>query len=292
MDEGSQSSGKAITSLVLGLCSLVCSCFTGIPAIIFGFLALSDIKSSHSRLTGQNMAMTGIVLGFGGSALAALGLLVGLLLPAVQMARHAARNASSMNNMMQIGLALQAVATKDGAYPAQYSLDATGRPGTSWRVQLLPYMEAGAQFQLYHLDEPWNSPGNLQALTVIPPQFINPMDEPAAEQGANSVGYVAVAGPGFLFDGPTPHKPSEIRDGLSQTIMVVEVAQSGIALAEPRDLTWDEFLANFKARNVGRNIWVNAVFADGTVRKISYDTSPDKLRAYFTIDGGENVLPP
>ena len=43
-------SGRAIASLILGLSSLICNILTGIPAIILGFLGLTDIGQSKGRV--------------------------------------------------------------------------------------------------------------------------------------------------------------------------------------------------------------------------------------------------
>ena len=56
--------GLAITSLVLGLSSLLLSLITGIPAIICGHMALGKIKRSQGSLSGNGMAITGLVLGY------------------------------------------------------------------------------------------------------------------------------------------------------------------------------------------------------------------------------------
>lgn len=59
-----QTSGKAIASLVLGICIFILGFLTGIPAIIFGHLAKSDIRKSGGRLQGDGMALTGLILGY------------------------------------------------------------------------------------------------------------------------------------------------------------------------------------------------------------------------------------
>src|SRR5690348_1515913 len=56
-------SGKAIASLVLGICVFLFSILTGIPAIIFGHLAKADIRKSGGRLEGDGMALAGLILG-------------------------------------------------------------------------------------------------------------------------------------------------------------------------------------------------------------------------------------
>ena len=60
----SKNCGLAITSLVLGLSSLLLSLITGIPAIICGHMALGKIKRSQGSLSGNGMAITGLVLGY------------------------------------------------------------------------------------------------------------------------------------------------------------------------------------------------------------------------------------
>lgn len=82
--------------------------------------------------------------------IAVIGLLVGLLLPAVQSARDAARSMSCKNNLHQIGLAVDMFHDTQRAYPpARYQ----PRPGdpkelscggkeTTWLVRIMPYMEA------------------------------------------------------------------------------------------------------------------------------------------------------
>ena len=86
-------SGKAITSLVLGLLSLFGACLTGIPGLIFGIVGLGEINRSRGRVSGRGVAVCGIVfssLGIAWSAMLLL-LLPALLLPAIQAARDEAR---------------------------------------------------------------------------------------------------------------------------------------------------------------------------------------------------------
>jgi hypothetical protein len=56
-----KTNGLATTSLVLGITSFIFSLFTGVPAIICGSIALSQIKQNNE--SGRGMAITGIVLG-------------------------------------------------------------------------------------------------------------------------------------------------------------------------------------------------------------------------------------
>jgi prepilin-type N-terminal cleavage/methylation domain-containing protein len=72
--------------------------------------------------------------------IAIIGILVALLLPAVQSARESARRASCMNNLKQIGLALQSYHSARNTFPA----GAAFQEGTTWSGFILPYMEEAA----------------------------------------------------------------------------------------------------------------------------------------------------
>jgi len=75
--------------------------------------------------------------------IAIIGTLVGLLLPAVQQAREAARRSSCGNNLKQIGTGLLNFESARKAFPAGYSLflPTTGEPCWGWATFILPYME-------------------------------------------------------------------------------------------------------------------------------------------------------
>jgi hypothetical protein len=57
-----QTSGKATASLVCGLLFFIAFAF--VAAIVFGHLALSEIRRSAGRLKGEGLAIAGLVLGY------------------------------------------------------------------------------------------------------------------------------------------------------------------------------------------------------------------------------------
>jgi prepilin-type N-terminal cleavage/methylation domain-containing protein len=83
--------------------------------------------------------------------IAIIGVMVGLLLPAVQAAREAARRMSCSNNLKQIGLAIHMYHDTYNAIPPAYFAQADALVGTakpaSWIVRILPFMEQTAAYE-------------------------------------------------------------------------------------------------------------------------------------------------
>ena len=73
--------------------------------------------------------------------IAIIGILVGLLLPAVQQAREAARRTACSNNLKQVGTALQNYHSTHEQFPVGTGLSASGGIGYSWWAEILPFIE-------------------------------------------------------------------------------------------------------------------------------------------------------
>jgi prepilin-type N-terminal cleavage/methylation domain-containing protein len=70
-----------------------------------------------------------------------IAILAMLLLPAIQLAREAARKAHCQNNVRQIGIALKAHESVRGTLPAGWSSDRAGDSGWGWAAMILPHLE-------------------------------------------------------------------------------------------------------------------------------------------------------
>ena len=158
--------------------------------------------------------------------------LILLLLAPVGMDEHARNRVSCPNNMKQLGLALLNFADVHKTLPPAVVSDSRGQPMHSWRTLILPEIEEGTLYRTYHFDEPWNGPRNSKLSQVELRLFQCPDDRPKPFETS----YVAIIGPGTAWSVPGGAKLSDITDGPENTILLVEMKNSGIKWAEPRDL--------------------------------------------------------
>lgn len=106
-----KTSGLAIASLVLGLIPFCI--FTGIAGLICGFKARTKIRSSGGALTGDGLALAGIILSLV-MIVSSLPVLAGMLVPAFAKARDRAETITSLNNLKAISVVQRAWTAENG----------------------------------------------------------------------------------------------------------------------------------------------------------------------------------
>ncbi len=180
------------------------------------------------------------------------------------------------------------------SFPPAFIADENGIPMHSWRVLLLPFFEEEVYNQLYveyRFDEPWNGPHNRLLAEKMPPLYRCPSDEGAAGETS----YVAIVGGETVWPGTHRVGIPEIHDGTSRTIIVAEMAGSGINMAEPRDVTFEAAAQGIQppAGPGGIRLPIptaaNFLFSDGSVHFLTDDLPSETLRALITKDGDENA---
>ena len=209
--------------------------------------------------------------------------LVALLLPLVRTAGPAVRRAECVNNLREIGLALHNYVDAYGALPPAHTVDADGNPLHSWRTLILPILGQSKLYEKIDLSKPWNDEANAEAYKTV----VNVFQCPASSAPQGHTTYMAVVAPNGCFRLTEPRRFSEITDGPSNTLMVIEVAPEHAAhWMAPVDA--DEALAlgvgtKSELAHPGRN----ALFCDGSVKFLSTAVSESTLRALFSIDGND-----
>lgn len=178
--------------------------------------------------------------------IAIIGVLVALLLPAVQAAREAARRTQCSNNLKQIGLGLHNYETVVGAFPPSNVLagtvnTVTWRNGWSVHGRILPFLELGSAFNNINFTYDHRSVQNSTVVGLTVGIFTCPSDPSAGEKtsfpftqaGVTSYGFNA--GDWYVWNGfGGPHtrgafepnrslRVAEIRDGLSMTLFATDV---------------------------------------------------------------------
>ncbi len=178
--------------------------------------------------------------------IAIIGILIALLLPAVQAAREAARRSSCTNNLRQLGLALHNYQTALGVYPPSFCLT----PGTvlsgnngSWSIhgRLLPYFEQATLYDRVQLDVAWDAQSTSGVPTMRVATLLCPSDVGDLVRTKNGAPYVYPLCYGFNFGtwfvyNPVTNQggdgvffvnarlaPQHITDGLSNTLAAAEV---------------------------------------------------------------------
>jgi len=182
--------------------------------------------------------------------IAIIGILMGLLLPAVQMAREAARRAQCANNLRQMGLALHNYESSKQKFP----LGGIQSNFTSMFAAILPYIEHGNTYDRYDFTLYYTDPYNADISQQQVPVFLCPsMDlprrvpEPLGDEVGGPSSYLANEGtgmlmpvhdgmfglswPGFNFNN-RPVAFRDIVDGTSNTFAVAETTYRA------RDYLW------------------------------------------------------
>ncbi|HTQ39269.1 MAG TPA: DUF1559 domain-containing protein [Pirellulales bacterium] len=116
--------------------------------------------------------------------IAIIGILIALLLPAVQAAREAARRTQCMNNLKQLGLGcLTYESTKKTLPPGHVNnssaSNACNRAGglfDNWALDILPYIEEKQTWSLYHFDKTNDDASNAMAEQTLLPSMSCPSD--------------------------------------------------------------------------------------------------------------------
>ncbi|NLE36817.1 MAG: DUF1559 domain-containing protein, partial [Pirellulaceae bacterium] len=189
---------------------------------------------------------------------------------------------SCWSTLRQIGAAMNQYHDDHGSYPPAYVVDSRGQPLYSWRVLLLPYLNEQALHSRIRLDRSWDSPDNRS----LPTPRVFQCDWTVRTEGSSATThYVAVTGPETMWPGKDAIRREDIHDGLSRTVMVVEIKGSDIHWMEPRDLK----LADVLAKDRGRSRVPSSCHSTGSRPGFWYREAPTS--GHILLADGEVVYP-
>ncbi len=240
--------------------------------------------------------------------IAILGMLVALLLPAIQNARGAAHRMQCVNNLRQIGIGLHSYHAAMGAFPAG-GLEWRGMHNPTarqlaWSAFLLPFVEEQPLFDRLNLETAFDSPENTEPAATILPIYLCPVSERGAQlvHGRGPCDFGGIFGERIssrndppkgtmLYDRTVSIK--QITDGTSHTLIVSEdskfadgqwingrnIFDQAYAINQAPDLEND-----IRSRHPGG---ANGVYADGSVHFLDESTDLSVVAAFCTRAGGE-----
>ena len=224
-----------------------------------GFRSLGLRFRGASRTAGFTLVELLVVI-------AVIGILIALLLPAVQAAREAARRMQCTNHLKQIGLALHNYESSHKVFPYGTLDEATTgyHKRCTWFQQVWPYMELQPAYDQYAAwDGQWVMDTPVSIKDMVVPMFVCPTDPLAPGFGGggglrsggygfqgNYVGctgddYIKINRPGYsnydlhkmngMFFANSAVRIGHVQDGTSKTLMVAEVK-----VRKPKSNGWGE----------------------------------------------------
>ena len=244
--------------------------------------------------------------------IAIIGILIGMLLPAIQSVRESARSIVCRNNLRQMGLALQNYHSAFMHFPAGVtdwrlctSFDQTKR-NLAWSVFILPQLEQENLYRQLDLSQAFDSPANFEAGS----QPVSVYQCPSATRGPRQTDALGIIDYGGIYgerinsrnDPPKgcmifddPISISAITDGTSNTLIVAEDSQFSSSQWINGCNVFDQAFAINTAPEVENDIrsnhlgGANGVFADGHVQFLSESIQLYTLGGICSRASGETL---
>ncbi|WP_373653860.1 DUF1559 domain-containing protein [Schlesneria sp. DSM 10557] len=200
----------------------------------------------------------------------------------VSRGREAGRRTICRNNLKQIALALHKYHDTYFTFPPAYTVDGDGRPLHSWRTLILPYLDQQELYESIDLSKPWNDPVNAAARQTV----VSAYKCPFASSKEASTTYLAVVTPTSALRPIDSCRIEDIKDGTSNTVLVVEVPLSeSVNWMAPSDSDEGLLQSVWNTAKVSHVGGGHVLFADGSVRLVSINMPFETLQGLITVSG-------
>jgi len=192
-----------------------------------------------------------------------IGVLVIFVVPAIENRRKGFwKQRHCEISMKQLYTALHCYHDEYQSFPPAFTVDAEGKPLHSWRVLVLPYLEAENLYRQIRMDEPWDSEYNRQFHDQMPNVF-HCLEAPLKKGDTN---YMALTGPETYFPGSECRSLDDSALDRKTTVLLVETATSTCWMA-PIDGSVETMPRVFCYHSGGGHI----AMADGKIEYVKVD---------------------
>jgi prepilin-type processing-associated H-X9-DG protein len=196
--------------------------------------------------------------------IAIIGILIALLLPAVQRIRTSAARLSCANNLKQLALACQSYHDGYGLFPPGYITSpgltdpAQSTPGWGWPAYLLPYVEQETIYRNLDFSLPIQDPRNALGIQTTVPVYICPADVgiPPTIPISDATGTVLCQAAPSSYAATVGDDSS---DAAGLTGNGVFFRNSRIAMSDILDGTSNTSILGDRGWNQSQGIWAGAV---------------------------------
>jgi len=223
--------------------------------------------------------------------------LVASLPAALHEAEGAAQNAGQrsmrLNHLKQVSLAMLNYEMTHKVFPPAAICDKQGKPLLSWRVAILPFIEAKPLYDQFRLDEPWDSPNNKGLLDRMPVAY---QGQRTQRDGKTTL--MVFTGKDAPFEEGKKLTLAGIIDGSSYTIMAVEAGEDkAVPWTKPEDLPFDPKDPKAALGKISPTGFLGVLF-DCSAHVFKSNMSPETLRRLVnsrdrqTVDVSEATVSP
>lgn len=154
----------------------------------------------------------------------------------------------------------------------------------SWRVEILDRLDGDEMAKKFDKSQVWDSEANEAATNCNVEAFTSLRSESPSSAFTN---FVLVVDDGTVFNKKGVLSDSEIKDGTSNTAIMLEIIDSDIVWSEPRDITIDEAIKLIQS--FPQSLEPRIGMADMSILSVSPTASAEEIRSIFLANDGKGV---